>query len=78
MLHGGGRPLKRESLELSLDRNVVLLGGVIPKLEGEVLQYVIRVLRDIRDYRREFPRTNASNQKQAEQARKILDEIPEV
>ena len=78
MLHGGGRPLKRESLELSLDRNIVLLGGVMPKLECKLLQVVTRVLRDIRDYRRDVPRTDASNPEQAEKARKILDELLEV
>jgi len=77
-LTGGGRRLKRESLELSLDRNIVLLGRVIPKLEGKLLEIVTGVLRDIRDYRREFPRTDASNQQQADHAQKILNEIPEV
>ena len=78
MLHGGGRALKRESLELSLDRNIVLLGRVMPKLEEEFLEMVRRTLRDIRGYRRDFPRTEASNHEQAEQAQRILDEIPEV
>ena len=78
MLHGGGRRLKRESLELSLDRNIVLLGQVIPRLEGKLFEIVTRVLRDIREYRREFPRVDASNQEQADQAQKILNEIPEV
>jgi len=77
VLNGGGRRLKRESLELSLDRNVVLLNRV-PKLDGKFLEMVTRTLRDIRDYRRRFPRTDASNLEQAEQAQRILDEIPEV
>ena len=68
VLNGGGRQLKRESLELSLDRNVVLLGRVIPKLDREFVEMATRTLRDIRDYRRRFPRTDASNQEQAEQA----------
>ena len=78
VLNGGGRQLKRESLELSLDRNVVLLGRVFPKLDGEFVQMATHTLRDIRDYRRRFPRTDASNQEQAEQARKILNAISEV
>jgi hypothetical protein len=78
VLNGGGRRLKRESLELSLDRNVVLLSRVVPKLDGKFLEMVTRTLRDIRDYRRRFPRTDASNLEQAEQAQRILDEIPEV
>src|SRR5690349_21105857 len=61
MLQGGGRPLKRESLELSLDRNVVLLGKLMPKLEKGYLEMVQVMLRQIRSYRRDFPRTDASN-----------------
>ena len=78
VLNGGGRRLKRESLELSLDRNVVLLGRAIPKLDGKFLEMVTHTLHDIRDYRRRFPRTDASNLEQAQQAERILDEIPEV
>ena len=78
ILNGGGRLLKRESLELSLDRNVVLLGRVMPKLDRRFVETVASLLRDIRDYRRDFPRTDASNQEQAEQAQRVLDEIPEV
>jgi hypothetical protein len=75
VLNGGGRRLKRESLELSLDRNVVLLSRVIPKLQEEFLEMVTRTLRDIRDYRLRHPRSDASNPEQAEQAQKVLDEI---
>ena len=78
VLHGGGRPLKRESLELSLDRNIVLLGKLIPKVEPRYLRSVAQTFRLIRNYRRDYPRTNASNQEQAEQAQRILDEFPEV
>jgi len=78
ILNGGVRRLKRESLELSLDRKIVLLGKVMPKLEGEFLEMVRRTLRDIRGYRRDFPRTEASNHEQADKAQRILDEIPEV
>ena len=75
VLNGGGRRLKRESLELSLDRNVVLLSRVVPKLQGKFLEMVTRTLRDIRDYRLRHPRSDASNPEQAEQAQKVLDEI---
>jgi hypothetical protein len=75
ILNGGGRRLKRESLELSLDRNVVLLSRVVPKLQGKFLEMVTRTLRDIRDYRLRHPRSDASNPEQAEQAQKVLDEI---
>ncbi len=78
LLNGGGRYEKRERLELSLDRNVILLGKLVPKMQGEDLQIVQRTLRDIRNYRRRFPRTDASNREQAEQARGVLDAIPEV
>src|SRR5439155_4612647 len=40
VLNGGGRRLKRESLELSLDRNVVLLSRVVPQLDGKFLEMV--------------------------------------
>ncbi len=77
-LNGGGRPLKRESLELSLDRNVILLGRVIKKIEAKDRKMVTDTLRHIRDYRLRHPRADASNQEQAQQAQRILDEIPEV
>ncbi len=78
VLNGGGRYEKRERLELSLDRNLILLARLLPKLQGEDLQIVRSTLTNIRNYRKRFPRTDASNQEQADQARKILDEIPEV
>lgn len=77
-LNGGGRYEKRERLELSLDRNVILMAKVAPKMQGEDLQIIRRTLRDIRDYRRRFPRMDASNREQADQAQRILNEIPEV
>jgi hypothetical protein len=77
-LNGGGRYEKRERLELSLDRNVILMAKVAPKMQGEDVQIIRRTLRDIRDYRRRFPRTDASNRAQADQAQRILDEIPKV
>ena len=77
-LNGGGRRLKRESLELSLDRNVILLNRVTMKLEAKDRKMVINMLRHIRDYRLCHPRTDASNEDQARQAKRILDEIPEV
>ena len=78
ILNGGGRYEKREGLELSLDRNVILLAKLVPKMQGEDLQIVQSTLRDIRRYRQRIPRTEASNREQAEQAQRILDEIVEV
>ena len=78
ILNGGGRYEKRERLELSLDRNVILLAKLVPKMQGEDLQIVQRTLRDIRNYRRRLPRTETSNREQAQEAKRILDEIPEV
>jgi len=78
ILNGGGRYEKRERLELSLDRNVILLGKLAPKMQGEDLQIIHRTLRDIRGHRQRFPRKDASNQEQAEQAQRILDQITEV
>jgi hypothetical protein len=75
ILNGGGRQQKRESLELSLDRNVILLSRLVPNMRGKDLDIVTRTLRDIREYRGRFPRSDASNREQAEQARKILDEM---
>jgi hypothetical protein len=78
VLNGGGRYEKRESLELSLDRNIVLLSKLARKLQGEDLKTVSETLRDIRDHRRRLPRTDASKQDQAAHAQRILDEIPDV
>src|SRR6185312_17046172 len=78
VLNGGGRYEKREGLELSLDRNIILLNKLVPKMQGEDLQIVQQTLRDIRAYRRSFRRTDASNKEQAAQAQRILDEIPEI
>jgi hypothetical protein len=78
VLNGGGRYEKREKLELSLDRNIILLTKLVPKMQGEDLQIIQSTLRDIRRYRQRFPRTDASNREQAEQAQRILNEIPEV
>jgi hypothetical protein len=55
-LNGGGRRLKRESLELSLDRNVILLSRVITKIEARDRKMVTETLRFIRDYRLRHPR----------------------
>jgi hypothetical protein len=77
-LNGGGRRLKRESLELSLDRNIVLLGKVFPKLEKKDQKIVTETLCSIREYRLRHPRTDVSDREQAKQAQKILDEIPKV
>src|SRR5262245_27236350 len=46
ILNGGGRYEKREGLELSLDRNVILLSRLVPKMQGEDLQIVHQTLRD--------------------------------
>lgn len=79
ILNGGGRYEKRERLELSLDRNVILLGKFMPKTEDEeeFLQIARDALRNIRDYRRRFPRRDASNREQAAQAQRILAEVPD-
>jgi len=78
-LNGGGGRSKRESLELSLDRNIVLLGKVFQKLEKKEDQKIVtETLCNIREYRLRHPRTDASDREQAERAQKILDEIPEV
>src|SRR5437763_1649226 len=41
-LNGGGRYEKRERLELSLDRNVILMAKAAPKMQGEDLQIIRR------------------------------------
>jgi hypothetical protein len=71
----GGIARNREPLESSLDRSVILLSKFMVKTHGENLQIVSQAFRDIRDYRRLFPRTAASNQDQAEEAQRILDAI---
>lgn len=78
ILNGGGRYEKRERLELSLDRNVILLGKFMPKTQDAeaILQIARDTVRSIRDYRLHFPRKDASNREQAIQAQKILAEVP--
>jgi hypothetical protein len=73
-LKNGARRLKRESLELSLDRSVILLSGVITKIEAKDRKMVTEMLRRIRDYRLRHRWTDPS----IPQAQRILDEIPEV
>jgi hypothetical protein len=74
-LDGGGRPLKRESLELSLDRNILLLSKALPELPEPLLEGAKITLQYIRDYRLRHPRTDPSNRQQAEEAQKALHEI---
>jgi hypothetical protein len=73
ILNGGGRREKREGLELSLDRNVILLGKLLPCLRAEDLEMVTSVLRDIHAYRLHHPRSDPSNREQAEEARRVLE-----
>ena len=77
-LKNGARRLKRESLELSLDRSVILLSGVITKIEAKDRKMVTDMLGHIRDYRLRHRWTNGLNPEQAKQVQRILDEIPEV
>src|SRR5579862_8054457 len=74
-LNHGGIAEDREPLELSLDRSVVLLGKLLTSTQVEDLEILSRALRDIRDYRRLFPRTAASDPEQARQAQRILGEL---
>jgi hypothetical protein len=67
------RPRVRESLETNLDEDVVLLGEHIGKLVGDDQKLAADCLRLIRDYRRDHPRSGATDSKQAEQAQKILE-----
>lgn len=68
----------REPLESALDRSVVMLSKLIPNTEGAYLENISRALREIRDYRRLFPRNAAFDPEQAEQAQKILGELSRV
>lgn len=75
ILNSGGIAGDREPLESALDRSVVMLSKLLPNTEGAYLENISRALREIRDYRRLFPRNAASDREQAEQARKILGEL---
>ena len=77
ILNGGGRPSKRESLEMSLDRNILLLSRLPSSLEKEDRAIVAGILQRIRDYRRLFPRYSPKNQEQADQAKRELDDLQE-
>ena len=78
ILNGGGIAGNREPLELSLDRSVGLLSKLRARTKGEDLLSINRALRSIRDYRRLFPRLDASNQEEAGEARRVLDEMFEL
>ena len=71
----GKRPFKRESLELRLDQNIVLLGKALPGGQGKFVDMATDTLRVIRDYRLRHPRSDASDPKQAAQAKKVLDAL---
>ena len=77
VLNGGGRPVKREELETSLDRSILALSkleGRMKKAKKADLKIVRATLRSIRDYRLRFPRSNPTNHELSEQAQQILDE----
>ena len=77
VLNGGGRPVKREELETSLDRSILALSklaGRVKKVKKADLKIAMDTLRSIRDYRLRFPRSNARNHELSEQAQQILDE----
>lgn len=70
---GTARPRIRESLETNLDEDVVLLGKHIAQLVDDDHRLAIDCLRLIRDYRRNNPRSRATDSQQAEQVQKILE-----
>jgi hypothetical protein len=78
VLNGGGRPMKREELETSLDRSILALNrlsGGLKKPKKRDLKTVTDTLRCILDYRLRFPRCNAVNHKLSEQAQKALNQL---
>src|SRR5207247_256444 len=79
VLNGRGTPVKREELEMSLDRNILALRRLIgpaKKVNKVDLKNVMETLRSIRDYRLCFPRSNAADHELSEQAQKVLGELP--
>jgi len=78
ILNSGGIAGDREPLESTLDRSVLLLNKFITNAQGQDLDIISRALRNIRDYRRLFPRTSASDPEQTEQARSILGELSRI
>jgi len=77
VLNGGGRPVKREELETSLDRSILALSKLVSRVKKAKkadLKIVRDTLRSIRDYRLRFPPSNATNHELSEQAQQILDE----
>ena len=78
VLNGGGRPVKREELETSLDRSILALSKLVKRVKkGKKadLKFVTDTLRSIRDYRVRFPRSNATNHELSEQAQAVLNEL---
>jgi hypothetical protein len=77
-LNGGGRPRIRESLEVELDGEIVLLADLAQSAIGADHKIVIDWLNLLRDYRGRHPRLNPSNPEQAQQAQEMLHAAPQV
>jgi hypothetical protein len=74
-LQAGGIAGDRKPLEAGLDRSIIAISKLIPDAKGEDFKNLNRALRDIRDYRWLFPRTDASDPAAAQQAQRILEEF---
>lgn len=78
VLNGGGSSSKREDLETSLDRSILMLSNLAARLKksrSKDLKIVVATLLSIRDYRLRFPRSDMSNHGLSERARDILNEL---
>ena len=62
------------SLETDLDKRVVELGELLPRVGMLLREYAMEFLKAARDYRRRHPRLETDDPALREQARKILDE----
>jgi hypothetical protein len=72
---GTARPRICESLETDLDEDILLLSHDLDKLVGEDQKLAMDCLRAVRDYRRGKPRRNPTIPAQAEEVKKVLEQI---
>lgn len=76
--NGGGRPSKREELEVKLDRQILILSQLLKRIKRARLgdpSAIMNTLRILREYRLRFPRSNPAKEEMSKQACKVLNSL---
>jgi hypothetical protein len=76
VLNGSCSAIKRNELELMLDRAVLALSTLAERVSKKKVAVVMRMLRWIRDYRRLFPRPMAAEREREMKVLRILQDLP--